>query len=82
MAREHLVARLDATFRAIRGIGEGVFFGSEPETKWRKRRGRKETQSNNVTNQKQFVHKVYSQFGIRFRLVSSSFPTSFPQQMA
>ena len=77
-----LVARLDATFRAIRGIGEGGFWkrsGNEvAETKWRKRRGRKETQSNNVTNQKQFVHKVYSQFGVRFRLVSSS----FPQQMA
>ena len=26
MAREHLVARLDATFRAIRGIGEGGFW--------------------------------------------------------
>ena len=43
-------------------------FGSEPETKWRKRKGEKETESNNVTNQKQFVHKVYSQFGVRFRL--------------
>ena len=43
-------------------------FGSEPETKWRKQRGGKETESNNVTNQKQFVHKVYSQFGVRFRL--------------
>ncbi len=73
-----LVARLDATLGAIRGIGEGGFL----ETKWRKRRGRKESQSNNVTNQKQFVHKVYSQFGVRFRLLSSSFPTSFPQQMA
>ena len=86
MAQGVLVARLDATFRAVRGIGEGGFWkrsGNEvAETKWRKRRGRKETQSNNVTNQKQFVHKVYSQFGVRFRLVSSSFPTSFPQQMA
>ena len=34
-----LVARLDATLGAIRGIGEGGFL----DTKWRKRRGRKET---------------------------------------
>ena len=73
MAREHLVARLDATFRAIRGIGEGVFLEAN-----RKRSGGNKGKGRRLNPiMSRIRNNLFIKFTASLEFVSGWFPVRF-----